>query len=196
MLAEKGVSLTELMISSFIGILVIMAATRFSASLHHSLINTQLKAALEDELRSLQQLITQQIGRADYIDNSASLVKNPNLTKKMAPSTLKIGQFGSENVNSCITFSYDKKNPGHSELLGYRLHNEAIEYRVAGKQCSQGGWHDITDAKTTSITNFSLTLSSSTSWGKTIRVSIDAQSTINKSIFSNRQFVIGVPNAR
>lgn len=196
MLAEKGFSLTELMVSSFIGILVIMAASRFSASLHHTLLNTQLTAALEDELRSLQQHITQQIGRADYTSNPAGLVKNPYLTTKMAPSTLKISQFGSENANSCITFSYDKKDRGHNELLGYRLHNNAIEYRVAGRRCNQGGWHDITDAKTTSITNFSLTLSSSASWGKTIRVSIEAQSTINKGIFSNRQFVIGVPNAR
>ena len=201
MLDQKGFSLTELMISNVIGILVIVAATRFSASLHYTLINTQLANALEDELRSLQQLITLQIGRADYITYPTSLLTIQNLMTSAVSSTLQISHFGSEHTNSCITFSYDKDNSGsyeheQNELLGYRLRNKAIEYRVSSKQCNQGGWHDLTDAKTTSITRFHLALTADTSWGKTIHVAIDAHSTINQDITSQRQFIIGIPNAR
>lgn len=200
MLAEKGFSLTELMISSVIGILVIITATRFSASLHHTLLDTRLANALEDELRSLQELITQQVSRADYLAYPP-LATMPNLMTPAVSSTLQISHFGSEQANSCITFSYDKDNSGsyeheQNELLGYRLRNKAIEYRVAGKACNKGGWHDLTDARTTSITRFQLALISNTSWGKTILVSIDAHSAINQDIVSQRQFIIGIPNAR
>ena len=200
MLAEKGFSLTELMISSVIGILVVVAATRFLASLHHTLLDTRLANALEDELRSLQELITQQVSRADYIAYPP-LATMPNLMTPALSSTLQISHFGSEQANSCIIFSYDKDNSGSyehekNEILGYRLRNKAIEYRVSSKHCNQGGWHDLTDTKTTSITRFQFALSTDTSWGKAIHVSIDAHSTINQNITSQRQFIIGIPNAR
>ena len=197
MLSHSGLSFTELLVTCAIATLVMSFSTRQTAMLHHSLITLQQEVALSDEMRTLRQVITQQLRNADYIMQESISIPAHGLP---VVSSLRISHYPSEEKNSCITFAYDKNNNGRiavdeNELVGFRLRSAAIEYRVSGKQCDDVGWHDLTDPRTTQVYTFAIELLKTTVWGRQYRITLHASAKKHNNVISKSQFVVGVHNA-
>jgi len=131
-------------------------------------------ARLSDEVNSLTTLISDEIRRAGYVSSSHQLLTNaPNPLNtvsrcravslagcsKLAYRTIITDQFGAnEPSNSCILLAYDQDNSGslnNTDYVGFRLHDDAIEIRNIKRQCSTGGWQDLSDTKFVTISNLS-----------------------------------------
>ncbi|BFT29724.1 hypothetical protein D210916BOD24_09000 [Alteromonas sp. D210916BOD_24] len=198
MLSRAGLSFTELLVACAIATLVMSFSTRQTAMLHHSLITLQQEAALSDEMRTLRQVISQQLRNADYV-----MRERFSIPANGSPvvSSVRVSHYPSEDENSCITFAYDKNNNGRiaveeNEWLGFRLRSAAIEYRVSGKHCEDVGWHDLTDPRTTHVHTFAVDLVNRTVWGRQYRITLHASAKKHDNVISQSQFVVGVHNAR
>ena len=162
---QRGISLVGLLISLAIGGLLLSAASSFAARVlvNHTIMQHTLR--MEDELNRLMQLMASHIARAGY-DGSAATRAYQGQSRGLSAffPGLTLGHHLHEPANSCVLFAYDKNKDGErtvnnpAEELGFRLHNQAVEYRVAGKSCTAGGWQDLTDPATSRITLLSFTL--------------------------------------
>lgn len=192
-----GFTLVELMIASSLSMLLVSLAISLSSRLHTTNAQLQLSSMIEDDLRAIQSVLTQSISKANY-----TALTSLELTGELRTpvDTINLSAYPKEEHNSCITFGYDKNHDGtldaeDNELLGYRLRENAIEYRVGAKACSEPGWFDLTDVKTISISHLSFYRVKSTSWGTLLRVEIVATPRTLAGTEITRIFTVGVPNA-
>ncbi len=197
-----GYSITELMVACTLSGILIAAITTYNVQSYVSLSSLQHATAIEEDARALQDTISRHLSRAGFIENNSTLT--PFLTLASAPQTVAnvtLGHQTGETANSCITFSYDKNRSGvistaQDEMFGYRLHDKAIEYRVGGKTCTQGGWFDLTDPNTVEVTQFAVSVLHKGSWGAAYEINISIQSLINPSVVTNKTFVVEATNER
>lgn len=192
-----GFTLVELMIASSLSMLLVSLAISLSSRLHTNNAQLQLSSMIEDDMRAIQSVLTQTISKANYTALTSVDLTGIHLSPV---DTINLSAYPKEKHNSCITFGYDKNNDGtitaeDNELLGYRLRNNAIEYRVEAKACSEPGWFDLTDVKSISINQLSFSKVKSTNWGTLLRVEIVATPTTPKGTEITRIFSVGVPNA-
>lgn len=192
-----GFTLVELMIASSLSMLLVSLAISLSSRLHTTNAQLQLSSMIEDDLRAIQSVLTQSISKANY-----TALTSLELTGELRTpvDTINLSAYPKEEHNSCITFGYDKNHDGtinaeDKEFLGYRLRDNAIEYRVDAKACSELGWFDLTDVKTISINHLSFYRVKSTSWGTLLRVEIVATPKTLAGTEITRIFTVGVPNA-
>jgi len=197
---EQGFSITEVLVACSLSGILIAAVASQAAQSHIDLSSLQHATSIEDDMRALQNTISHHVSKAGYFYTPDELSPIAALTNTpLRPKNILITHRSSEPKNSCITFSYDKNNDGvtssvHGELQGYRLNNKAIEYRVGGKSCEQGGWFDLTDTKTVTATLFKITLISQSSWGSSYEIEIELQSKITPTVKSYKRFVVEVWN--
>ena len=195
-----GFSITELMVACALTGLLITTITTYSAQSHVSLSLLQHATTIEEDMRALQDTISRHLGRAGFVKNSSLLTPFLTLANSTnAAVNVTLSQQSDEPPNSCITFSYDKNHSGlismaQGELLGYRLNDKSIEYRVGGKTCEQGGWYDLTDPKTIEVTQFVVSMLRKSSWGSAYEIRISAKSAVNPSIVTSKTFVVEVVN--
>ncbi|WP_394221102.1 potassium:proton antiporter [Alteromonas gracilis] len=192
--------MTELLVACSLAGILIAAVASEAARSHVALSSLQHATSTEDDMRALQDTISQHLKKAGYVYSSDLFT--PFLTASGTsprPKNVVIAERSSEALNSCVTFSYDKNSDGvasmeQGELLGFRLNQNAIEYRVAGKTCEQGGWFDLTDPKTVKATKFSIKLASHSSWGSAYELEIRLQSKVDPEVKSYKRFVVEVEN--
>lgn len=195
-----GFSITELLVACALSGLLISIVASYAAQSHIALSSLQHATSLEEDMRALKSTISQHLGRAGFIKEANMLSPFIALASGHSPaSNVVLGERSTEPSNSCITFSYDKNKDGaisHSqgELFGYRLNNKAIEYRVNGNTCEQGGWFDLTDPETLSVTQFSANRIQKSSWGVAYEIKISLQSIIDTEVQSHESFIVEVPN--
>ncbi|GEA11863.1 prepilin peptidase dependent protein B [Alteromonas sp. KUL49] len=155
----RGLSLTESVIALFIGVSVVIASTSASLHLHHKITTLTHSMQIQEEWLTLTQFITSQLQRAGYramnISDVIAVTHSPALPVVISKHPLSA-------QNSCVLFSNDKDRDGQwstkspSEHLGFRLYNQALEYRVSNKACHAAGWFDMTDPNTTSVSKFDI----------------------------------------
>lgn len=197
----RGATLTELLVATTIMLIVSLQASTYSSQLAQAVMKFEHRIKLEDELRALQSVLTENIKSTDFAAyDHVQPVAFSSVTLPPKP-TLTISQFGSEATNSCVLFAYDKNESGvietsASEQFGYRLRSKAIEYRVKGKACEVTGWHDITDTRSTLITRLRFTITQASSWGTLLEVTIDAQDATYTDIAQTKTFTIGLVNVQ
>lgn len=165
MLTQRGISLTGLLVALAIGGLLLSIASSFAARVlvNHTLMQHTLR--MEDELNRLVQLMVSEVARAGY-DGTAAMRAYHGQSRALSLfyPALMIDHHPAEPANSCVLFGYDKNHDGlrtmnsPAEILGFRLRNQAVEYRIAGKTCSAGGWQDLSDPATSRIVLLSFTL--------------------------------------
>ncbi|WP_137166396.1 hypothetical protein [Salinimonas lutimaris] len=178
MLTQRGISLTGLLVALAISGLLLSAASTFAARVlvNHTLMQHTLR--MEDELNRLIQLMASEIARAGY-DGAAAMRAYHGQSRALSPfyPALVTGHHPAEPANSCVLFNYDKNHDGlrtvnsPAEVLGFRLRNHAVEYRIAGKPCTAGGWQDLSDPATSRIIMLSFILEHSAD-GQATRVII------------------------
>jgi len=160
MLKASGYTLISLMIGLAVASALLSAAllwARTSLTTHQLVLKT---TAMEDELSRLIQLMRSQIRRAGYDGLTATrlLSQKPRSDSPFYPA-FTINAHPEEMTDSCILFHYDKnhngvKNAQHpSEQMGFRLRQQAIEYRMSNRLCHSSGWHDLTSVTVLVITH-------------------------------------------
>jgi len=153
-----GFSLIEFMIAMTISLVAIgMITSIYLSGLIIDGKNIKL-ARLHQEVSSLTLLMINDIKRAGYI-NDAHFNTTGTISGCVSPALCSPVQFrtiitdakdSDEPTDSCISYAYDEDGSGgnnNSNAMGYRLHNGAIEVRVAQRSCDTGGWTDITDSQ-------------------------------------------------
>ncbi len=162
--AQKGFSLVELMISITVGLVIMAGVTTMFAHNVKASGDTLKMARLHQELQAVMSLMTRDIKRAGYWGDASFSIGSG--TSNTNPFTLDApSNYGSEPANSCITFSYDRSGDGNvtaDERFGFRLRGGALETRKSGADCGATGWEDLNDTVTTEITGLNFVTSSRT----------------------------------
>lgn len=167
MLNQRGFSLTELLIGSAVGLLVIAGAVQlYLLNLRVTGDNLRI-SRLNQELRATLDLLRNDLRRAGYWalePGSGDPADNPFQT---AGNRVHFGQVSGEADDSCILYSYDLNsdrlvgvgeagNPGPAttgvnlEQFGFRLREGVVQMRNGGDSfdCTSGSWQAITDPDT------------------------------------------------
>jgi prepilin peptidase dependent protein B len=171
---SKGSSLIELMIAISLGVSALSAFTAFIGFGVGVNANLLTSSRLNEEFTLVSQLLARDIARAGFNARASLQVTEPLTATIAFEDSLRLGQFPSETLNSCILFAYDRNANGVLDTLngnenyGYRLRNKAIEMRTAGASCDGGGWHDLTDPSVVQITHLQFTLNELIVSGRTL----------------------------
>lgn len=161
---QTGSSLVELMISMALGLASITAMASLVG--HGIALNASLlaKSRLEEEINAVVTVISHDLKRAGYYALTKKMVESPTTEINPFDNSVSLGAFPGELPNSCISYAYDRNKNGirddspSNENYGFRLRNNAIEIRLDGGTCSQGGWHDLTDPKVVQVTTLKFAL--------------------------------------
>lgn len=150
---ERGLALTELMISLMIGLIVMGALLDTYLGITAAGRDALNAAKLNMELRGAVDTITDDIRRAGAMGVAPRNMPNPFMNRASAAtfSDLNIGTFNI--AGDCVEFSYDANNNGtldtDTELFGFRINNQTVQIRTGGTggiaNCSTGNWADLTD---------------------------------------------------
>lgn len=176
MLKERGFSLTELMIGSAVGLLVIAGAMQlYLLNLRATTDNLRL-SRLNQELRATLDLLHNDLRRAGYWSFTPGLDNPADNPFQNADNRLRLGRAPGESEDSCILYSYDANADGqvgvgaagtpslttatvNLEQFGFRLRNGQVQMRNGGSifDCRSGSWQNVSDPDT-EITALQFTL--------------------------------------
>jgi len=167
MLRQCGFSLTELMVGSTVGLLVIAGALQLYVVNIRATSDTVRLSRLNQELRGTLDLLTNDLRRAGYwafTPGSVTPTDNPFQTDS---NDVQLGNSTGEPDNSCVLYSYDLNSDlrvgvgpcgiaspttstSNLEQFGFRLRAGQIQMRNGGSPftCTGGSWQAITDADT------------------------------------------------
>ncbi|MFN2308481.1 MAG: hypothetical protein ABR553_01920 [Gammaproteobacteria bacterium] len=176
MLKQAGFSLTELMIGSTVGLLVIASALHLYALNVRATADTLRASRLNQELRATLELLRGDLRRAGYWAGEPGDTRpldNPFLA---AGGDLASGQVDGEPDHSCILYSYDVNGDGqvgvgpggtaaahattaNLEQFGFRLRNAQVQMRNGGTpfSCTGGSWQAVSEPDT-AVTQLRFTL--------------------------------------
>ena len=169
---NRGFSLTELMVGSAVGLLVIAGALQlYLVNLGATADNLRL-SRLNQELRATLGLLRNDLRRTGYwaIEPGAG---NPADNPFQAGGVdLRVGQASGEAADSCVLYSYDANGDrlvgvgpsgtaglhtsnANLEQFGFRLRNGQVQMRNGGSafDCASGSWQAVTDTDT-EVTEF------------------------------------------
>lgn len=151
---QRGLSVLELMIGVTVGMIVVSGAlSLFVRNLNGSrlLVN---ETRLNQDLRSAMDLVTRDLRRAGYWGNAIQ-----GTIAQGATSATSQNPYSGVNTASASEVSYEFSRDatednalGVAEQFGFRLSGGALQMNAGS-----GGWSDITDTRSITITNFQIT---------------------------------------
>ena len=177
---QRGITLVELMIAGTIGLIAVSGViTIYQATATQTM--RQLETAhLHSTTQGIMDLISADVRRAGYWHITPGKDQLRNNPFQRLHNQLQTGAKKGEQAESCVLFSYDLDKDGkvgvgkcpakgcatqtdadNVEQFGFRLKNNAIQMRYAGKafNCQQGFWQAVTDSSM-AVTQFSINLTS------------------------------------
>lgn len=176
MLNQSGFSLTELMVGSSAGLLVIATALHLYALNVRATADTLRVSRLNQELRATLDLLRGDLRRAGYWAGEPGITQPQHNPFHAPGNDLALGHVAGEPADSCILYSYDANGdrrvgvgPGGAagattsttnlEQFGFRLRNAQIQMRNGGTpfSCGGGSWQAVSDTDT-AITRLQFTL--------------------------------------
>ncbi|WP_018982997.1 hypothetical protein [Salinimonas chungwhensis] len=177
----RGYTLTGMLISLAIGMILLSAAASFVVKLTLHQLSAIQRLDLINQLSRLAFLVSTQVRRAGYDAKAMEyfLAGQPRSVSPFFPA-YSLSAHPDEPADSCILFHFDKNHNGivdthpSSEHFGYRLKDGALESRVAGKQCHEPGWHDVSEPDYYKITVFRIELITTTDERTLLKIHISA----------------------
>ena len=167
MLGQRGFSLTELMVGSAVGLLVLAGALQLYVVNIRATSDTVRLSRLNQELRGTLDLLTNDLRRAGYWAFTPGIDTPTDNPFQTAANDVQLGNSTGEPENSCILYSYDLNNDlrvgvgpsgvagpttstSNLEQFGFRLRAGQMQMRNGGSpfNCTSGSWQAITDADT------------------------------------------------
>ena len=149
---QQGLTLIEMMIAMVIGVILSGAIIAIFISNIKSATDTVKMTRLNQELRGVMTLISDELKRSGY---SAD-----------ATNSAFAAEFNFNAGQSCLRYSYDENGDGvqdATESFGFQLLNNAIRWTnsVTSDACAGSGWQSITDTDIATITAFTVDLPAS-----------------------------------
>jgi prepilin peptidase dependent protein B len=144
---QQGLTLIEMMIAMLIGIIISGAVITIFISNIKAATDTMKMTRLNQELRGVMTLISDEIKRAGYsADATISAFNN---------------DFSYVSASNCLRYSYDEDGNGaqdNDERFGFQLNASAMRWsnNVTTTNCSNGDWENITDTAIATITAFTV----------------------------------------
>jgi type II secretory pathway component PulJ len=176
MLKQSGFSLTELMVGSTVGLLVIASALQLYALNVRATADTLRVSRLNQELRATLDLLRRDLRRAGYWAGEPGLTRPLDNPFHAPGNDVALGSAPGEVDASCILYSYDANgdrlvgvgpsgaasataSTDNLEQFGFRLRNEQMQMRHGGAvfDCGSGSWQAVSDPDT-AITRLEFTL--------------------------------------
>lgn len=167
MLNQSGFSLTELMVGSTVGLLVIASALHLYALNVRATADTLRVSRLNQELRATLTLLHDELRRAGYWAGEPGLTQPQHNPFQTSANDLRLGNAVGEAADSCILYSYDANgdrlvgvgpsgmagattSTDNLEQFGFRLRNGQVQMRNGGTQfrCAGGSWQAVSDPDT------------------------------------------------
>lgn len=197
----RGYTLTSLLVSMSIGISLLGAGAAFALNLSKQQLAVSQTLELQNHVKRLGLLISTELRRAGY-DGMAGARFISGTARDSSPfhPAFKLGVSDGHGPGSCVLFHYDKNHNGiieaqpHSELLGFRLNNGAIEARVDGRDCSQSGWQDLTDPTYLKVEHFQISSVAASDAGALLSVRIEARLMRDPSVSARLYWPVTVRN--
>ena len=146
--AQRGVSLVELMVGVTVGLFVVAAAAMLVGSQLSDNRRLLLETQLQQDLRSSADIITRELRRAGYWNQSDRGVWMPTQAPQhntFAAVTLPVA--------TEVDYSYHR-GPGQQGPYGFRLDVGTGSIKT---QLAAAGWQDLTDPRTLRITALNIT---------------------------------------
>ena len=158
--AQRGLSIVELMVGVAIGLIVVAAASLLMTGQLAENRRLLAETQLQQDLRAATDIITRELRRAGaniesqslrtmwFPGKSAAVVENP-FAEPLTPAA--------SSTDSETRFTY---NPGDSgdALFGFKLEGGAIKTKMLA-----GGWQELTDPRVLNVTSFVITRDPDTS---------------------------------
>lgn len=153
--SARGFTLVELMIAMFIMMVIAVAMVQISANVFRSNTEAVHMVQLSQQMRSAIQLISRDIRRAGYNDDSLA----GYLSTQAISSGVTMGALDENDVANCLQVRYDDLD-GNAKNVVYRLRTVSAVGRVsahfdADADCdlslTDSGWVDISDPILTDI---------------------------------------------
>ena len=205
----RGFTLVELMIAMTIMLIVSVVSVQISANVFRTNTESIHMIQLSQEMRSAIQLISRDIRRAGYNDDSLA----GYLTTQAISSGITMGDRDANNIANCLRVQYDDLD-GNAKNVVYRLRVVSDVGRVsanfsAGATCAtsitDSAWVDISDPILSHISalefvldNHLINIAKNTNTGNTIQVGVEkisiiisatlrGNATVNRSITNEVQ---------
>lgn len=156
---QRGISLTELMVSLSIGILLMLGLTTFMSGTAASNSSAIKTIQFNQEIRAAMTMMVRDIRRSGYWGSPSYAT---GALSGVGYGTSYSNPFASVNTatNGCILYRYDKNNNGTldaGEYFGFQLNGTGIEMLSGGTSSNacggSGGWTTLTNTKNLKITN-------------------------------------------
>lgn len=176
MLNQSGFSLTELMVGSTVGLLVLAAALHLYALNVRATADTLRVSRLNQELRATLELLRGDLRRAGYWAGEPGFVQPQDNPFQAPGNDIVLGHAVDEDADSCILYGYDANgdrrvgigpsgtadattSTDNLEQFGFRLRNGQVQMRNGGSPftCAGGSWQAISDPDT-AITRLQFTM--------------------------------------
>lgn len=152
---QKGITLIELMIAMLIGLIITAGVIGIFVSNIKSSSDNIRMLRMNQELRGVMTLISDEIKRAGYSGFSGG-----------STSSGFMADFDWYSATNCLRYSYDEDGDGSldtDERFGFRLGTGAaagqIQWMSGGTSstdCAGSGWESITDTNIVTITQFAI----------------------------------------
>lgn len=165
--AQRGFSLTELMIGSALGLFVIAGALQLYAANVRAAADTLRVSRLNQEMRAVLQLLGDELQRAGYWAGEPGIDPHAGNPFQSATNDIRIDRFTGEAAASCLLYAYDLNGdqrvgvgpgglPGphestaNLEQFGVRLRAGRLQLRTGGRTfaCAVGSWQALTEPDT------------------------------------------------
>lgn len=162
--AQAGFSIIEMLVGLTVGLVVIGGAVQLSVNTLYSNKKLVLETRVNQDLRTIADLMARDIRRVGYWENAASGVcGSVGCVPTLSPYSA-VTPSGSITNQSSLTFSYDRD--GASETLsGFCLSGNVAYLRQSGSTaCGGTGWAALNDSTVTKITQMAISSKESTTY--------------------------------
>jgi prepilin-type N-terminal cleavage/methylation domain-containing protein len=152
---QRGLSLVELMVGIAVGLFVVAAASLLLSSQLNDNRRLLLELQVQQDLRATADIITREIRRAGHWAVAETAVTNPaaGITEAAANANLQLPIDAVTGSTHSVEFKYKRAN-GEEGPFGYKLDPDKV---LRAKLTGQSGYHDLTDANTLLVDQFSIT---------------------------------------
>ena len=185
---QRGLTFLEVLIGLAVGVIVIGGALIIYTSSVQSSNSTLRSSRLNNEIAGLMLVMTNDIRRAGYWEDTAGTALQLNPFSQPNATSLTVRDDMATDVaqppqgqGSCITYAYDAtylagNTPGvieDADLFGFRLNNGVVQMRQSGTvdgtacvggtctSCVNGVWANVTDANLIEVTSLNFDLANS-----------------------------------
>lgn len=156
--AMRGLSLVELMVGIAVSLFVVAAAALLTSSQLSDNRRLLLETQLQQDLRATADIITRDLRRSSYWQNSATGVPSPDGGAVLPNANTALSV--STSASSSVFYRYWRSSG--AAAFGFKLNNAGVvqscqsDGSEAGGPCSTVPWQDLTDARTMEVTEFTV----------------------------------------